>query len=618
MTTEGLVEHYLTTKRRILSPDAPDEGPRTSFPTDWSKEDITTFARTTVVSLLCSYLVDHSLMSNPVLDLKVATDWPRECLQHIKSTPIKLGNLVLMLDSLGTTHNHLPVLEGLTNGFRIEYKKERKPTYNPSKVPDDPVAAKVIDDAIAKDWRAGRLLGPFPASPPFLGITMTSPVSAIPKKSDGEIQEGLFRLITNGSWGKIFGTSVNCGISKEDAHVDYTRFDDFVSHLRQLGPGAQMWRNDVVEAFKQLPGNPQDIPLQGFIVRGQWWFDTTFLFGFRTGPSKFSAVAETMRDTFARLTDCPHLKNLLDDYFHATKGRDSRDNHLILDTFLGFLDAMGLPWAPKKLFHPKTTMTILGLQVDTEKMEISMPQKRMDRLEAILPTWEGKTEATKQEYQQLVGTLSYTCYGVRCGRTFLRRLIDATKGAPFKHTIIPLSDDSLADIRWWIRWRMTYSGISIIIDPEILIFDFRAVADACKPRCAGVWGNKWFIYDFTETDELLIPKIHHKEAFAVVGTCKTMMSSLSGKTLLFECDNDATVKALNKGRCKDPILMKLVRELFYLCAQGSFKVICRHLAGKLNVVADALSRPKKFHLAWVYQPTLDTTPTEFLRPTLDW
>ncbi len=106
--------------------------------------------------------------------------------------------------------------------------------------------------------------------------------------------------------------------------------------------------------------------------------------------------------------------------------------------------------------------------------------------------------------------------------------------------------------------------------------------------------------------------------FALVGTCKTISSELKGKTILFHCDNKPTVDALKAGKCKDPILMKLVRELFFLCAQGSFVVTCQHIAGKKNVVSDALSREKLFHKAWEYQPTLSHTSMPFARPTLDW
>jgi len=258
------------------------------------------------------------------------------------------------------------------------------------------------------------------------------------------------------------------------------------------------------------------------------------------------------------------------------------------------------------------------MQVDTETMEITMPAARMERLTTLLPEWEGKTSATKNEFQKLIGTMSWTCFGVRHGRTFLRRLIDVIKGVPFKQSMITLTHDILEEIRWWIRYKDFYSGISVIVDPTPVFFDRQSWSDASKVRCAGVWGDNWFLYDFTEADNLLIPKIHHKEMFAVVGTCKTTLDTLKGKTLLFHCDNMATFKAINNGRCKDPILMKLVRELFFLCSQGSFRVVCQHIKGKNNTVSDALSRPNLFHLAWKFQSSLSKTPTSFSRPTLDW
>jgi hypothetical protein len=96
------------------------------------------------------------------------------------------------------------------------------------------------------------------------------------------------------------------------------------------------------------------------------------------------------------------------------------------------------------------------MQIDTETMLITMPEERMQQLSRTLPLWAGKTAATKQEYQQLIGVLSWTCFGIAHARTFLRRLFDAIKGVPFQSSVIPLSVDSQADIARWIKYGKFY------------------------------------------------------------------------------------------------------------------------------------------------------------------
>ena len=69
------------------------------------------------------------------------------------------------------------------------------------------------------------------------------------------------------------------------------------------------------------------------------------------------------------------------------------------------------------------------------------------------------------------------------------------------------------------------------------------------------------------------------------------------KRILFHCDNLASVIILTKGRSKDPIIMKLMRRLEMCAAKFNFAFYSEHVPGKMNLIADALSRLQmnKFH-----------------------
>jgi len=58
------------------------------------------------------------------------------------------------------------------------------------------------------------------------------------------------------------------------------------------------------------------------------------------------------------------------------------------------------------------------------------------------------------------------------------------------------------------------------------------------------------------------------------------------------CDNEAVVVILNSRHSKDLHLMHMLRTLFFIEAQYQFKLIARHVLGKLNTLADYLSRNK--------------------------
>ena len=60
--------------------------------------------------------------------------------------------------------------------------------------------------------------------------------------------------------------------------------------------------------------------------------------------------------------------------------------------------------------------------------------------------------------------------------------------------------------------------------------------------------------------------------------------------ILFHCDNMATAQILNKGHSRVHIINRLMRMLTWLSAQYNFTVHAEHVPGKLNAIADALSR----------------------------
>lgn len=84
-------------------------------------------------------------------------------------------------------------------------------------------------------------------------------------------EAGKFRLIHNLSYPK--GSSVNDGISEEDASVSYVSFDRVLAMVRRAGVGALM--ADIESAFWLLPVHPDCYHL----VDGLFYYDTCLPMG---------------------------------------------------------------------------------------------------------------------------------------------------------------------------------------------------------------------------------------------------------------------------------------------------------------------------------------------------
>ena len=88
---------------------------------------------------------------------------------------------------------------------------------------------------------------------------------------------------------------------------------------------------------------------------------------------------------------------------------------------------LGVPIAPHNREAPTTQLTILGIQVDTISMTLSLLQEKLAHIVALVLSWRSRNVASKGEIQSFIGHLSHAAVVVLSGRTFLRRMINVMK-----------------------------------------------------------------------------------------------------------------------------------------------------------------------------------------------
>lgn len=158
---------------------------------------------------------------------------------------------------------------GFSEGFFIPFYLPHDPVFsdNLKSARDN---AEVLHDKVSKEVSLGRILGPF-TFPPLTNLRV-SPLGVVPEKEAGK-----FHLIQHLSFPK--GSSVNDGISKEDASVSYVSFDRAVALVRQAGVGALMAKSDIESAFRLLPVHTECHHLLGCQVDGLYYYDACLPMG---------------------------------------------------------------------------------------------------------------------------------------------------------------------------------------------------------------------------------------------------------------------------------------------------------------------------------------------------
>ena len=165
----------------------------------------------------------------------------------------------------------------------------------------------------------------------------------------------------------------------------------------------------------------------------------------------------------------------------------------------------------------------------------------------------------------LIGQLSHAAKVVKPGRTFLRRLIELSTSARELHHHIHLNASARADIAWWWSFGSQWNRVSLLAPPSPSV---SLLTDALGAwGCGGLWYPHLFKFQWCL--EWLSLNIAVKELLPIVVSAATWGHCWRGKTVLCFSDNMAVVHGLNKHSVKNPLLMHLLRALFF--CQGSLQ-----------------------------------------------
>ena len=499
---------------------------------------------------------------------------------------------------------------GIQHGFRIGFNRASSLRSASSNRPSATHMPEVTGQMIATDIAAGRLsIAAVPEN------CHTSPLGLIPKPH----QHNKFRLIVDLSAPQ--GSSVNDGIEPSLCSLEYASVDQAARLAREAGVGALMYKLDLSNAYRRVPVHSEDHHLLGIKWQGVVYCDTALPFGLRSAPKLFTAVADGLAWAMA----CRGIRRFihyLDDFFFCMPPVPA-DLPDPLRAAIPLCAELGLPVAPDKVAGPATTITFLGIEIDSVQQELRLPQPKLTRLLHTLRLWSNRRSATKRELQSLIGQLNHAAVVVRPGRTFMRHLIDTMSIPKRQHHRVRLNLQCKADIAWWLSFVQQWNGVAFL---PSLPSRTSVVADA-----SGSWGCG--AYDSTTREWFQLPwpapwkqvGIAPKELLPLVVAAAIWGAAWHGSLVQFWSDNQAVVAVLSTRSSRDTQMLHLLRCLFFFQAQFQFELKAQHVPGRLNAAADALSRNNlELFRSIVPQAPDNSTPIPaallqmLLDPSLSW
>ncbi len=492
------------------------------------------------------------------------------------------------------------IVEGIRDGFRIGYIGRRSryggAQANMGSAREHP---EVVREYLTEECGEGRLVGPLPLE--AIPEVRISRFGVIPKGTTGR-----WRLIVDLSSPE--GTSVNDGIDPKLCSLSYVSVEDAARMVVESGRGAYLAKADIKQAYRMVPVHPQDRHLLGMVWDGSLFVDSALPFGLRSAPKIFNAIADALQWLIKR-EGTERILHYLDDFLIvAGSHRECREGSR---TLRRVFNELRVPLAPHKVEGPATTLTFLGIELDSVAAELRLPQAKLRELKVLVATWLTKRFCTVRELESLIGKLQHATKVVRPGRTFLRRMFELKGSARKGQRFIRLNASFKSDLAWWHFFMEQWNGVAMLRDPEGQAPGQHIFSDASGSfGCGAWWESMWFQIAWTGGMEGT--SIAFKELVPIVVACMLWGREWKGQVVLAHCDNMAVVEVVNAGYSKDKMLMHLVRTLFWVQAYLQVVVKAEHIPGYRNGPADAISR-NNLSSFFAQVPGAARTPTQVPR-----
>lgn len=142
-----------------------------------------------------------------------------------------------------------------------------------------------------------------------------------------------------------------------------------------------MGKMDIKQAYRMVPVHPDDRHLLGMRWQGAVYVDKVLPFGPRSAPLIFTAVADALQWMMEQ-NGAMFIDHYLDDFVTVGKP-DSEECASNLKIMHETCNNSGTPVEEDKSEGPATLLPFPGIEFDTTKMELRLPEEKLKRLKRL-------------------------------------------------------------------------------------------------------------------------------------------------------------------------------------------------------------------------------------------
>jgi len=481
------------------------------------------------------------------------------------------------------------LLDGISRGFRITDQQstfQRTTQENYSSATLHPNRAQVEKQILFEiDHGHYRLTN----EPP----TIVSALGAVPKPNSDQV-----RLIHDCS--RPAGAALN-----DFATIDKLSFQTIDDAAQLVSPNCFFGKVDLQSAYRSVAIHPDDYPATGlhWTFNGEesttYMFDTRLPFGARRSPGIFHRLTQAVK----RMMQARGFNGIvvyLDDFLICESSYDKCWQ--AMTTLISLLRELGFSISWHKVEGPCQRLTFLGIEFDSIVQCLRLPQDKLEEFRVLLIEFSARSRASRRQLQRLAGKLNWACKVVRGGRTYLRRILNLINPLSKPHHKARLNREFHADIQWWIRFIDCFNHQPTFPIPQV---DSPVFMDACPVASGIFFAGDWQYTNFDiDWPEVAPMHINHKEVLSALLAARRWGHLWANSCVKLFTDNTTARAIINKGTCKNAIVMSYLRELFWIAATNNFSIQAVYIRGPSNILADSISRLHEPGQLWYLETLL--------------
>jgi hypothetical protein len=457
------------------------------------------------------------------------------------------------------------VLSAVGKGFKVSFTKRPRLSRIPIQFPEpkNPERRKILEEEVKSMLKKGVIQ---PVKEPGLGFY--SRIFTVPKKSGG------YRPVIDLSPLNVSVVSPKFKMETAKSIRLSIRRGDFATSV------------DLKDAYFHVPMHKTSWKYLRFVWRGVVYQFIALPFGLSPAPYIFTRVTKPLAG-LARAEGI-RLKMYLDDWLNLNQSKTG--SLVTTKRVIQLAQRLGFNIKPEKSdLIPSTTFKYLGMTFDTVKFLVRPNKDRVDSLIRQLHQLRHRRRTNLRTILSVLGKMESMALLIPLARVYkrpLQRLVAERAGkSQNMDKVIKLGPYFVQATNQWMKTHWVYSSVPIQ-NPEPKVF---LHTDASKEGWGGHTSEHSVLGQWdTHQRKLHINLLEMESVFLCL---KKFQNILTNKTVIVCGDNRACLYYLaNQGGTKSRTLSLRAEQILIWAHQNNIFLETRFIPGKLNVLADQLSR----------------------------